>query len=87
MAKSLIISFQYNIESVYFFYSNPVFSHSFAVSSSSIVATRYVTINTQFLWQNVAESACTFAHGATWLEIYADGVTFAKRIIMRVAFL
>ena len=24
MAKSLIISFQYNIESVYFFYSNPV---------------------------------------------------------------
>ena len=25
LAKSLIISFQYNIESVYFFYSNPVF--------------------------------------------------------------
>ena len=25
MAKSLIISFQYNIESVYFFYSNPVY--------------------------------------------------------------
>ena len=24
LAKSLIISFQYNIESVYFFYSNPV---------------------------------------------------------------
>ena len=26
MAKLLIISFQYNIESVYFFYSNPVVS-------------------------------------------------------------
>ena len=25
LAKALIISFQYNIESVYFFYSNPVF--------------------------------------------------------------
>jgi hypothetical protein len=25
LAKSLIISFQYDIESVYFFYSNPVF--------------------------------------------------------------
>ena len=25
LAKSLIISFQYNIKSVYFFYSNPVF--------------------------------------------------------------
>ena len=25
LAKSLIISFQYNIESVYFFYSNPVY--------------------------------------------------------------
>jgi len=24
LAKSLVISFQYNIESVYFFYSNPV---------------------------------------------------------------
>ena len=28
MAKSLIISFQYNIESVYFFYSNPVYCFS-----------------------------------------------------------
>jgi hypothetical protein len=26
LAKSSIISFQYNIESVYFFYSNPVYS-------------------------------------------------------------
>jgi hypothetical protein len=26
LAKSLIISFQYNIESVYFFYSNPIYS-------------------------------------------------------------
>jgi len=26
LAKSLIISFQYNIETVYFFYSNPVLS-------------------------------------------------------------
>jgi hypothetical protein len=25
LAKSLIISFQYNIESLYFFYSNPVY--------------------------------------------------------------
>jgi len=25
LAKPLIISFQYNIESVYFFYSNPVY--------------------------------------------------------------
>jgi len=28
LAKSLIISFQYNIESVYFFYSNPVLLHT-----------------------------------------------------------
>ena len=28
MGKSLIISFQYNIESVYFFYSNPVFQEA-----------------------------------------------------------
>ena len=27
LAKSLIISFQYNIETVYFFYSNPVYMH------------------------------------------------------------
>jgi hypothetical protein len=27
LAKSLIISFQYKIESVYFFYSNPVLGH------------------------------------------------------------
>ena len=31
LAKSLIISFQYNIESVYFFYSDPKFHHPLIV--------------------------------------------------------
>ena len=36
LAKSLIVSFQYNIESVYFFYSNPVFYASRFVTVCSL---------------------------------------------------
>jgi len=35
LAKTLIISFQYNIESVYLFYSNPVLSGVYNLSTST----------------------------------------------------
>jgi len=49
LAKSLIISFQYNIQSVYFFYSNPVYFFSTGVRL-------HATVNTVRLFSFAMES-------------------------------
>jgi hypothetical protein len=47
LAKSLIISFQYNIESVYFFYSNPVYAIVGHVCELCTVTLRTLNILTE----------------------------------------
>jgi hypothetical protein len=64
--KSLIISFQYNIESVYFFYSNPVFN----------VTIQYPLLD--LLWPYMPQMAIGIHEGMLWQYLPAFVINTPK---------